>query len=226
VNPGASAASNGCYVALRGVAGSQMRIIPIAFLLVLLVACGEPAPPEAPEPEATVSPRAVEPEPQAEAAARVVAEPEPEPAPAAPPKPESAAPLRPKPEAKPAPVAGTPPPEAPPAALPPPEPAPAPAPALDLDGLEQRLKDTRALGVLTKLALKNEIDDLIDDVGRFHQKHRGELSALRERFELLVMKVTSLLQDKEPELAREVAGAREGLWKLLADPDEFAKLTT
>jgi hypothetical protein len=105
--------------------------------------------------------------------------------------------------------------------------APPQAPAgLDLERLEQRLRGSRSLGVFTKLALKNDIDDLVEDAGAFHRKGSGQLSALRERFDLLVMKVMSLLQDDEPELADEIARSREGLWQLLADPAEYAKLSS
>ena len=38
------------------------------------------------------------------------------------------------------------------------------------------------------------------------------------------MKVLSLLQDKERELAEEIGRSREALWNLLADPREFARL--
>ncbi len=185
--------------------------IAVGVGLALLLACGEASPPE-PETGALES---VVPEPPAvpEPAPEPVATPTSVPTRVEPPPVLPAAP-------EPPPVVARPPPPAPP-----PAPEPEPELALDLDDLERRLKETSALGVLTKLALKNEIDDLIDDVGKFHQKQRGELAKLRERFELLLMKVTSLLQDKEPELAREVAGAREGLWKLLADPGEFAKLS-
>jgi len=119
----------------------------------------------------------------------------------------------------------------------PPEPAPPEPPAgaaeslaqetaafLDLEDLEQKLRKTRALGVFTKLALKNDIDDFVADVRSFHERRVGELAQLRERFELLLMKVLSLLQDKERELAEEIAHSREALWKLLADPREFARL--
>lgn len=194
--------------------------IGAAVGLALLLACGEASPPAPPETGAvdTLSPEpSTAPAPAPEPVSAPAPAPTPVEAPPAPP----AAPKPPPVVAKPAPP--------PPAPSPEPEPQVVPEPqpelALDLDGLERRLKETSALGVLTKLALKNEIDDLVDDVAKFHQKKRGELTVLRERFELLLMKLTSLLQYKEPELAREVAAAREGLWKLLADPGEFAKLS-
>jgi type IV secretory pathway VirB10-like protein len=100
------------------------------------------------------------------------------------------------------------------------------APALSLEELEHELRKTRALGFLTRLALKNDIDDLLDAMRAFHEKGNGELPDLRERFDLLVMKVMSLLQDDDPELAHRIADARDALWKLLEDPREFAKLST
>jgi len=54
--------------------------------------------------------------------------------------------------------------------VPPKTPAKA-APPLDLKSLEQRLKETQAIGVLTKLSLKNQVDDL---VGRFRSFHAGQ----------------------------------------------------
>ena len=39
---------------------------------------------------------------------------------------------------------------------------PALPPPLDLKSLEIRLKETKAIGVFTKLALKKQIDDLLD----------------------------------------------------------------
>lgn len=124
-----------------------------------------------------------------------------------------------------APVAGS----AAPAPAPPETPAAA-APAeeaaavLDLESLETKLRETRALGVFTKLALKNDIDDFLADVRSFHERRVGELAQLRERFETLLMKVMNLLQDKERELAEEIARSREAIWSLLADPREFARL--
>src|SRR6266852_735084 len=44
-------------------------------------------------------------------------------------------------------------------------------------------------------------------------------------YDLLLLKVLSLLQDKDPALARDIAASREALWNLLADPAKFANLS-
>ena len=105
-------------------------------------------------------------------------------------------------------------------------PAPAPAPAvatLDLKSLEQRLRETRAIGVFTKLALKNQVDDLLD---KFRAHHAGKpippVAELRQNFDGLMMKVLALLQDGDPGLAKTIGSSRDALWSILNDP---AKLT-
>jgi hypothetical protein len=99
------------------------------------------------------------------------------------------------------------------------------APTLDLAGLEQRLRDTKAIGVFTKLSLKNQVDDLLDEFRDFHRsRDQSMLTKLREAFDLLVLKVLSLLQDGDPALAHDVASSREALWKILIDPDTFKNL--
>jgi len=98
-------------------------------------------------------------------------------------------------------------------------------PALDLAGLEQRLKDTHAIGLFTKLSLKNQVDDLL---GAFRTFHAGQippsLPELRERYDLLLLKVLTLLQDGDPPLASAISASREAIWGLLADRDKFQKI--
>jgi hypothetical protein len=105
--------------------------------------------------------------------------------------------------------------------------ASAPAPALDLTALEQRLRDTRAIGVFTKLSLKNQVDDLL---GRFRDfygsKGTATLPQLRQKYDLLLLKVLSVLQDGDPGLAATIAASREAIWGILADPVKFSKLQT
>ena len=98
-------------------------------------------------------------------------------------------------------------------------------PPLDLKGLEQRLRDTRAIGLFTKLSLKNQVDDLLAQFKAFHQGQSGvSLGQLRQKFELLLMKVVSLLQDGDPALASAVSSSREAIWTVLTDPQKFAAI--
>jgi hypothetical protein len=102
--------------------------------------------------------------------------------------------------------------------------APKPAP-LDLNSLEQRLKDTRAIGVFTKLSLKNQVDDLLSELRAFHKgSSKTQLPVLRQKFDLLILKVLSLLQDGDPPLATAIASSREAIWGILMDPEKFAKI--
>jgi hypothetical protein len=106
--------------------------------------------------------------------------------------------------------------------------APKPAPAaatLDLDALEARLKQTKAIGLMTKLSLRNQVDDLLNE---FRQHHAGKamptVAQLRRSYDLLMMKVLSLLQDRDQQLASDILSSRERIWGLLADPKSFAAL--
>lgn len=96
---------------------------------------------------------------------------------------------------------------------------------LDLKSLENRLRETRAIGFFTKLSLKNQVDDLVERFRRFHADGRATLEDLRERYNLLFLKVLSLLQDDDPKLFRDITASREAIWDLLADPVKFRNLS-
>ncbi len=99
------------------------------------------------------------------------------------------------------------------------------SPALDVASLEKRLRETKAIGFFTKLSLKNQMDDLLAQFRAFHEARSGvTLAQLRERYDLLLLKVLALLQDSDQMLARDVSASREVLWSLLADPAKFRKL--
>jgi hypothetical protein len=96
---------------------------------------------------------------------------------------------------------------------------------LDLVALEQRLKDTPAIGLFTKLSLKNQVDDLLSRFKAFHRKQSPPtVSDLRQKYDLLLLKVLSLLQDGDPSLAVAISSSRESLWGILIDPVKFAKI--
>lgn len=200
--------------------GMILRSLVAACLAVLAACSVEPAAPPPPAHSAEASPsthgaspaKPVETAAPKHAASAAATVPTPEPTHKAP----TPAPPPPKPQPK---VAS---------AAPAPAPAaksPAPAP-LDLKALEERLKETNAIGLLTKLSLKNQVDDL---VGEFRAYHKGArpptLSQLRPAFDLLLMKVLSLLQDRDPALAHDVSASRDAIWSVLADPRKLAEFS-
>jgi hypothetical protein len=96
-------------------------------------------------------------------------------------------------------------------------------PPLDLKSLETRLKESKAIGVYTKLTLKNQVDDLLDDFRAYYKGQlKTTLAELRQAFDRLVLKVLALLQDADPQLASAIAGSREAIWGILSDPVKFA----
>lgn len=103
--------------------------------------------------------------------------------------------------------------------------APAPKPTLNLSELEQRLRDTRAIGVFTKLSLKNQVDDLLGAFRDLYRDPKRRPSVeLRQRYDGLLLKVLGLLQEGDAPLADAIAASREAIWSILADPDKFAKI--
>ena len=100
-------------------------------------------------------------------------------------------------------------------------PRPAAAP-LDLKLLSLRLRETKAIGVLTKLSLKNQVDDLLDKFRVYHRRQgTATLTELRRNYDMLVFKVLSLLQDSDPTLARDIVKSRAAIWDILVDPYKF-----
>ena len=172
------------------------------------------SPPPEPLRTSVTEPAAVAPEPQVAPAAPmasgvtgpVAAKPDvsvpraparvPSPAPAQPPKNEPPAPALAKPEAP---------------------------PPLDLKSLETRLRETKAIGVFTKLTVKNQVDDLLEQFRAYYQgKLKTTLAELRRSYDLLVLKVLALLQDADPPLASAIAASRESIWAILSNPAKFA----
>jgi hypothetical protein len=181
----------------------------------VLSGCAAPRPAADAEPPAEQRPATITPEPAPPAGPTPPATP---PASGATPSVSSSRPV-PKPrasaatQAKPAAPAAKPAPEAP------------KAPTLDLGSLEQRLKDTKAIGVFTKLSLKNQVDDLLAELRAFHKgAGKTPAAALRQKYDTLIIKVLTLLQDGDPQLASAIASSREALWGILMDPQKFSQI--
>lgn len=93
---------------------------------------------------------------------------------------------------------------------------------LDVAALKLRLRDTNAIGVFTKLALKNQVDDLLKQFrSHYLSGQKTGVASLRQPYDLLVLKVLALIQDGDPLLARTISGSREAIWIILADPEQF-----
>jgi len=96
---------------------------------------------------------------------------------------------------------------------------------LDLHALEAQLRATKAIGLFTKISLKNQVDDLMK---QFRDHYGGKttrtMTELRRSYDLLIMKVLSLLQDDDRQLASAIVSSREAIWGLLSDQNKFANL--
>ena len=100
------------------------------------------------------------------------------------------------------------------------------APQLDVASLIAKLRETDAIGVMTKLALKNQVDDLLKKFRLHYQgAQKTSLAELRQPYNMLVLKVLSLVQDKDPALAQSISNSREAIWGMLADRDKFNSIT-
>lgn len=98
-------------------------------------------------------------------------------------------------------------------------------PPLDLASLEKRVRETKAIGALTKIALKNQVDDLVEQFRNYYQgKLKTDLAQLRRAFDLLVLKFVSLLQDNDQPLASAIVASREAIWGILSDRTKFATI--
>ena len=93
---------------------------------------------------------------------------------------------------------------------------------LDVASLKARLRDTNAIGVFTKLSLKNQVDDLLKGFrAHYLDGQKPSVASLRQPYDMLVLKVLALLQDADPPLARTISGSREAIWNILTDPEQF-----
>jgi hypothetical protein len=110
-----------------------------------------------------------------------------------------------------------------PTSVPDPPPAPStPKPQLDFKAMEQRLRDTSAIGVFTKLSLKNQVDDLLKAFRGYHAgRTPPTLDDLHQRYDGLLLKVVSLVQDDDPTLASSISASRSAIWERLSNRESF-----
>ncbi len=93
----------------------------------------------------------------------------------------------------------------------------------NIDVLVERMKQTDAIGVISKLSLKNKVDDLLEQANKIKTAEpdtdfsQAKLE-LRENFEGLILKTVALLNKGEDfALAEDIYLAREELWKSIME---------
>lgn len=111
------------------------------------------------------------------------------------------------------------------------EPEPSLAPAfvaaptvetLDFSSLVTRLRKTKAINLRSKLAVKNESDELLEQARVYHTRTGAmTLADLRRSYDSLFQELHSLLKDADPPLARDIDRSRAAIWEILADPRKF-----
>jgi hypothetical protein len=100
-----------------------------------------------------------------------------------------------------------------------------PQPQLDFKAMEQRLRDTSAIGVFTKLSIKNQVDDLLKAFRGYHSgKIPPTLDELHQRFDGLLLKVVTLVQDDDATLASSISASRGAIWDRLSNKESFESI--
>ena len=93
----------------------------------------------------------------------------------------------------------------------------------DLDTLVDRVSHSKNLGFLTKISLKQDVDQLLESIRKYHAGiGESTLERARERYDVMVHKLIVLLQDKDKELTKSIDDSREKLWAILSDKKRFA----
>jgi hypothetical protein len=93
---------------------------------------------------------------------------------------------------------------------------------LDFSSLVARLRRTKAINLRTKVAVKNESDELLEQFRTYHTQHGiVTLADLRRSYDSLFHRLHSLLQDADPPLARDIDRSQAAIWEVLADPRKF-----
>ncbi len=89
---------------------------------------------------------------------------------------------------------------------------------IDVKVLEERLKDTDAIGFFTKLAIRNDIVDLMDKIKKYRKSSmlKVKIKEIRSSFDGLLLKIIALLEG-DPKLSRDLYVGRESIWESLLE---------
>jgi len=96
---------------------------------------------------------------------------------------------------------------------------------IDLQMLIAGLRDTTAIGKLTKLRLRSDINIILRRLERLHDSNsRFTLDQLEEQYHLLLMRIATLIHDDDLLLHQQLCNAWARIWFDLKNPDSFRQM--
>ena len=89
---------------------------------------------------------------------------------------------------------------------------------INFESLEKQVRETKAIGTIAKLKLSNDINKLLAELKAYHAgTSHLTLEQHREQYDLLYMKIVSLVQENDPELYHQLCNAWDPIWAELQD---------
>jgi len=96
---------------------------------------------------------------------------------------------------------------------------------VDLEMLTAALRETKAIGKITKIRLGSDIKKVLSRLESWHDnKSKFTLDQLEEQYNLLLMKIAILIHDDDLFLHQQLCNAWAGIWLDLKDPDRFRQM--
>lgn len=91
-------------------------------------------------------------------------------------------------------------------------------PQINLSQLVERLKQTDAIGFLTKLTIRSDVLEFKESVDAYRRNGglSRHLDTLRGQFDGLLLKIMALL-DRDPALSKDIYYARESIWRSILE---------
>ena len=96
---------------------------------------------------------------------------------------------------------------------------------IDLEMLTSALRETKAIGSMAKLRLKSDVNKVLRRIDAWHGGNRKySLEELQEQYDLLLMKIAALLQDRDLDLHQKLCNAWAVIWADLQDPQRVREM--
>jgi hypothetical protein len=94
---------------------------------------------------------------------------------------------------------------------------------VDIDELIDMVTKTKALGLRGKLKLKKDLYKLLDRLKDFHQGDSTfSLEQLEEQYNVMLMKITAHIQDKDETLRHQLCNSWLVIWEELKNYDQYS----